>query len=432
MKSYEVFGIKNEVVVASYVDRGGLDKSLSDLLVRRQQHVAIRGASKCGKSWLRRHNVPDPIDVQCLLGRTVTDLYIDALARLDVQFEVVSSSGREFRGRLSATSAVGVVLLGKIGIDVSGEFAKSTDKETKPAGRDINDLRYIAELLKASGRKLVIEDFHYLSVDQRRRLAFDLKAFWDYGLLVIIVGVWSQENMLLALNPDLSGRIEELSVTWSSADLGRVLDKGGDALNLEFRDRFRTAIIDFSFENVGILQMLALRSLDILKISETLKGSSKFIVSDYSTVESAAMDYAEQITPLYQQFARDVSEGMRRKKNTTGIYAHAMAAIMSAEDKDLIAGLDAADIYKQAHARQKRVQLGNLKSILGKIEELQVDDEGRGLVISYNPATEKVTVVDRQILMYRRFATVPWPWEALIYETEQNEEAFSGADAPVS
>jgi hypothetical protein len=31
-----------------------------------------------------------------------------------------------------------------------------------PVGRNIDDLRFVAEIVKASGRRLVIEDFHYL------------------------------------------------------------------------------------------------------------------------------------------------------------------------------------------------------------------------------------------------------------------------------
>ncbi len=56
-----------------------------------------------------------------------------------------------------------------------------------------------------------------MSVEERRHFAFDLKALWDYGVFITIIGVWSQNNMLIHLNPDLSGRIEEVSIYWSDA-----------------------------------------------------------------------------------------------------------------------------------------------------------------------------------------------------------------------
>lgn len=54
MNVHEVFGIQPALREHSYVDRGNLDQALKKLLERKQTHVAIRGASKSGKSWLRQ------------------------------------------------------------------------------------------------------------------------------------------------------------------------------------------------------------------------------------------------------------------------------------------------------------------------------------------------------------------------------------------
>ena len=50
----------------------------------------------------------------------------------------------------------------------------------------------------------LIEDFHYLDLETRAKLAFDLKTFWDYNCKVIIIGVWTQTNLLTYMNPDLT------------------------------------------------------------------------------------------------------------------------------------------------------------------------------------------------------------------------------------
>lgn len=130
------------------------------------------------------------------------------------------------------------------------------------------------------------------------------------------------------------------------------------------------------------------------------------------------MAHAEQLNPVYQQFAKRVASGIRTRKNATGIYAHTMAVIMEASDDDLIKGLNARKIFERASSRQDRIQYGNLKAILEKVPELQVDEDGRGLILGYSSATEEITVVDRQLLLYRRFATVKWPWEELIREAD--------------
>jgi hypothetical protein len=90
-----------------------------------------------------------------------------------------------------------------------------------------------------------------------------------------------------------------------------------------------------------------------------------------------------------------VSGGIRNRKDSTGIYAHAMAVILESSDSDLMRGLSSDKIFEIAHARQNRIQRGNLAKVLEKFEELQVDDDGRGLVLSYNEATGEVSIVDR-------------------------------------
>jgi hypothetical protein len=136
------------------------------------------------------------------------------------------------------------------------------------------------------------------------------------------------------------------------------------------------------------------------------------------------MHVAEQLNQLYQTFANRVADGIRTRKNQTGIYAHAMAAIMGADDKSLSEGLSAKAIFEVAHTRQPRVQLSNLKVVLSRFPELQVDDQGRGLVLAYEPHDEKLSVVDKQLLLYRRFATVKWPWEQLIEEAGNDGSAY--------
>lgn len=77
MKVHEVFGIKPSISELSYIDRGSLDKEFRKLVDRQQTHIAIRGASKAGKSWLRQRVLDDPIIVQCRLSYTTLDIYRD-------------------------------------------------------------------------------------------------------------------------------------------------------------------------------------------------------------------------------------------------------------------------------------------------------------------------------------------------------------------
>jgi hypothetical protein len=423
-RTSDVFGISNTVLPDSYVDRGALDQQLKTLLAR-PIHIALRGESKCGKSWLRQQTVPNAITVQCRLDRGAHDVYIDALSQLGIRLVLDDTRSGKITGHVKAEATIGEGLLAKVlGASATAKAGVEGEREhetrTEPVGQDVSDLRFVADLLKASGRRLVIEDFHYLSIEERHKLAFDLKALWDYGVFLVIIGVWSQNNMLIFLNPDLTGRIEEVPIYWSAEDLRRVLNKGGQALNLTFDEEFTKTCIADCYGNVGILQALTLKALDAIGIEKAQSG--QVIVRDLNALQAAALQYAEQLNPLYQQFAKRVSGGIRKRQDSTGIYSYAMAVILETPDEMALQGLSLDYVFQKAHAREPRIQKGNLRTVLEKFEQLQVDDQGRGLVIAYNEAEGEITVVDRQLLLYRKYSTVKWPWEDLIAESKIYED----------
>lgn len=425
MKTHDVFGINPNISEHSYIDRGSLDSMFRKLLDRKQTHIAIRGASKAGKSWLRQRVLENPIVVQCRLGYSPIDIYRDALARLDIRLEIERTTALNFQGRVLAAGEGGFKLLAKLRGEAEAKAGIQLDMRTASIGKDVNDLEFIASLIHESKRVLVIEDFHYLSIEEQRKFAHDLKTLWDLKLFTVIIGVWINENMLITLNADLSDRIEEITVAWSHEELRQVFKKGCSALNLIPTERVANELAKISYESVGLQQKLALRFLDDeLGITEKHSGPSSLIVDRESAILDAAMHVADQLNQLYLAFAKRVCDGIRTRKNSTGIYAHAIAAIMGADDEELSSGFSARSIYEKAHARQPRIQLGNLKSVLNRFPELQVDSDGRGLVLAYDALDEKISVVDRQLLLYRKFSTVKWPWEDLIEEVSRAEDAF--------
>ena len=421
-KTSDVFGISNSILEDSYIDRGKKDLTIQKLLDR-PVHIALKGESKCGKSWLRQKNIKNPITIQCRYNKNVNDIYVDALSQLDINFTLNNEETSKISGKIEAESEIGLKLLAKAKLiaSVSGEL--DSKQSLQKVGRDINDLRYIADIIKTSGRRLVIEDFHYLSLNERKRFSYELKALWDYGCFVIIIGVWSESNMLCTLNSDLSGRITEESIYWSESDLKEVIKKGCDSLNIDFSDEIITRLIADCYENVGILQKLILLTLDKANIYEEQQEYK--LISNISYYEEAASTYADQLNSIYINFAKRLSKGFRKRGNSTGIYAHAMAVITESSDHELIHGLNLDTIYDKAHSREPRIQRHNLDTVLQKLEQLQVDEDNRGLVVAYDISCNDITAVDRQLLFYRKNKTVKWPWEDMINDLEsKNSQAY--------
>ena len=146
----EVFGMSNDILPDSYVDRGALDEELTRLLGRKV-HVAIRGPSKSGKSWLRQRVVPHALVVQCRLGSTNIDIYTSALSQLGVQLQVESTSKFGIKGTVEGQVAAGTELIGKVSAKLGLETAGELGSKSVPVGRNINDLRFIAQLIIESG-----------------------------------------------------------------------------------------------------------------------------------------------------------------------------------------------------------------------------------------------------------------------------------------
>ena len=140
----DVFGINSAVRPETYVDRGELDKSIEKLL-NRNTHIALKGESKCGKSWLRQKTLPDAIVVQCRLGRGAIDIYVDALSQLEVKFVVSDKSSGKVEGKVEAKGAIGEGLIAKVfGLSgsLTGSMAGSQTGEQarQLVGHDIHDL----------------------------------------------------------------------------------------------------------------------------------------------------------------------------------------------------------------------------------------------------------------------------------------------------
>lgn len=425
-RSSDVFGISNIIHIDSYINRGRLDEKM-EMLLGRPQHIALKAPSKAGKTWLRKKALNDPIEVQCRIDQKVDDIYISALSALGIKLTINRTTRDSFSGQAEGAAEGGWKLLATVRTKLSGSIQHETSSEHRELKQSIQNLDFIAECIKTSGRRLVVEDFHYLSRDQRALFAFEMKALWELGIFVIVVGVWEETNYLLSLNHDLSGKVEEVSVTWSRDDLKEILRRGGDALNVMFSDSVAEELTSLSYGSAGIFQALTLKTLDEARVFHTQKDRA--MISDQELVTVAAEAYSQQISSIYGDFAKKVAKGIRQRKNSTGIYAHAMAVIMSFSDDQLMAGVSTHDIFKVAHARQGRIQLNNLRNILGKLETLHTDSEGRGLIIQYSDDDDKVSVVDHQILLYRRFRKGPWPWDDVLAEMGSNSSLNTGYDA---
>ena len=76
-------------------------------------------------------------------------------------------------------------------------------------------------------------------------------------------------------------------------------------------------------------------------------------------------------------------------------------------------------IFTITNRKEPRVKKGNLKTVLGKLVELQKPEAGKNLVITYDESIDSIFAVDLQFLFYRKHHTMQWPWEEMAEEARQ-------------
>lgn len=90
--------------------------------------------------------------MQCRLSKTVVDLYVDALADLDIRLELSTIISGAIKGKITGKGEFGWKLLAKASVDVETEIEAGRSVTNEKVGHDVEDLRFIAELIKASGK----------------------------------------------------------------------------------------------------------------------------------------------------------------------------------------------------------------------------------------------------------------------------------------
>lgn len=409
----EVFGISNDVPKYTYVDRSGLDKKF-DYLLKTQRHMVVHGASKQGKSCLRKKNInaENCVVVQCLPSMNSSDLLKTAFRNMGISLPKEKSSKNKYVSEIQGgISAEGSIIIakgkGQLGSSISNE-SETISQEISPEGYE-EDVKYLAENLERVNKKLILEDFHYLGEDVRKRVAFTIKALYELGVFVIIIGIWSEQNLLTYYNGDLTGRIEEINLVWLEPELREVLSKGEEALNIKFSDELKNEMIASSFQNVGLLQRIAERICEIKEIYETQDVTQT--ISEYDILDSARKQIVKDIGQRYNRIFEVFSRGFRADTELK-VYYNIFRTIAGLDDNQLIAGVPTSTLLKelQIHS-QKEIRQSDLTSALDKIERLQASRDITPLLVSYNRSLRYISLTDREFLFFRKYSNEKWEWQ---------------------
>lgn len=410
----DVFGTGIDVDSPSYVDRGQLDDKLKSVLAK-NLHVVIHGSSKQGKTWLRKRvlSESETILVQAEPDTTIRKIFETALSTIGAKAPgtttcvSTTTHSRALTASGEATAKFPMLpFSGSMKVGGGDDAGESTSMSTSDAtvGEHLDNLKWVCETLKSSGRRLVIEDFHYLPENVQEEFAYEMKAMGEYGVFVIVIGVWAKGNLLTYFNGELDGRVRDIHLAWNDHDLHSVLHNGLQALELEMEPSIANKIVMDSYGNVGTLQRIAYEL-----VANHSDSESK--IADPAELENAERQVAEEMSSRYLTFVDNFVRGMRRMNKGLLVYQQLLKVVTTAEDEELVEGIDSRVLHKRLDQNGGSIRQADLTQALDRVDKLQAKISIRPPVLTYMKSTRRLVLADRSFLFYRLYSQHEWPWE---------------------
>lgn len=283
----EIFGISAEPV-ESEIRRTGVDDKFEQALGA-TNHIVVFGASKQGKTRLVNRVIPQEqqLRILCHPHFSREDIYRTLLAEAKVELveqKVVqcgSENTKTAKGKVSARFMA-------IGSDVEGASgtAKRTQEETRfrEVGFNLSSPQDVNRILIDSGKhdkRIILDNFHYLTEEVQRQFAFDLRLWNDLNRSIIILGVWKQASFVQTFNTDLSGRITDIPVEpWEPHHFMDVLETGQRKLGCTLDERTARHLVTAANGSIGLFQDMVHGAFYRAGVMKSGEGPSTLNLSD--------------------------------------------------------------------------------------------------------------------------------------------------------
>jgi hypothetical protein len=171
-------------------------------------------------------------------------------------------------GKAKVKATFGWNLFTKAEAEAEGEVGKEKGKVVKSLDLDIEDVNDVIKALDEIkfSKIIVLEDFHYLRPETQNDFSIALKAFHENSKFTfLIVGVWLEENRLIALNGDLAGRVKSVNADkWEHHELRKLIEDGEGLLNVSFSDDIKEELIKESLQTYMLFKRYVI--IYVLKI----------------------------------------------------------------------------------------------------------------------------------------------------------------------
>ncbi len=390
----------------NYISRAHVDDLFIDSLAK-QTHIVIHGSSKQGKTSLRKKNLleSDYISVTCSNTWGIADINESILKRAG--YKITVSESKTLKGTNKVSLSVGLADT-KIGTDISMELARQINKQSLEL--DLENTNDVISALKEinSNKFIVLEDFHYLSIDTQVDFSIALKAYHEESsLCFIIVGVWLEDDRLTTFNGDLAGRIVSVNADkWLDENIDELFIVSEALLNISFSESFKKSAKERCNGSIFLVQQLCMKVCEAQNITKTQHEQT--LVAKNIDITNEIKSVLDMHTGRFTKFLMDFSAGFQ--PTDLELYKWILFVLVTIDEKFLLEGLPIQAVRRQIqkfHPRRSEVSIKKLSGALNKSVSLQLDNRTKPIVFEYDANRSRVKVVDKSFLLWKQFQELP-------------------------
>lgn len=339
MKSYsihEVF-IPGGMPTLTYISRTsvGLENKLKSFQKKHHKFISVTGTTKSGKTVLVNKFFPRDKTVWFDGGTFSNEdsFWIDICEQLNAY------TTKTIETNNTSTFGAEVETEGKIGISVF--FAAIKNKLTTSCSRSKGKSQSISipskniaiSNLRKSSIPLIIDDFHYLKMEDQKSILRALKPIVFDGLPVILISIPHRKFDVLKAERELTGRNESIEVPpWEDKELLQIATIGFPLLNIDIINTELEILAKETFGSPHLMQELCLELCNYEKIDQTLNKQKKVKISKNTKpiFHNVAENTGRPVFEKIKKGPRSRTDRIKRKlKNgtETDIYGVMLAAL---------------------------------------------------------------------------------------------------------
>ena len=348
--------------VLTFIERETINDRLVDALQPPGKQMIVYGHTGSGKTTLLINKLnqvyENHLTIRCMVGVSFEQVLIEAFDQLGPFYD--SERTRTEKAGLSAEY-----------LGIKAQMSSVVErKQTRLLPQQLSPQR-LARFIGEARSCLVLEDFHKLAENEKRKLSQVMKVIMDMAVdyptvKVIAIGAVGTAREVVDYDPEMHNRIAEIMVPlMSDTELDAILARGEELLTIRFADNTKKAIITYANGLASVCHQLALNCCLSANIYQTLTSEFQITVQDF---EKAATDYvSSESDSIKAVFEKAVRQTRQRKFDNCRIILQALA------DSDNELGLSIGDILTKIRKKVLSYPAGNLTAYL---DELQSEKRG--------------------------------------------------------